>query len=209
MTAVARGDLPLVQSVLREGRASITTTDEDGYTALLGSMIYGHLSVALWLIEHGGASMTAVTNTGESVWDHLGIFWRRKSQETQARIAPALSALLRAMLVRGDPPPGYENQLSQSAESIELTQTVHEGVRQTVHEGVRLRARLPAYLAQRRALLDAHCPLLPPLRALVHGYEEPTTIEELWATGLGADPGPDASASTATQHLLFSARPCE
>jgi hypothetical protein len=34
--------------------------------------------------------------------------------------------------------------------------------------------------------LDAHCPLIPPLRALVHGYEEPTTTDELWATGLGA-----------------------
>jgi hypothetical protein len=52
-------------------------------------------------------------------------------------------------------------------------------------DGVRLRARLPAYLAQRRALLDAHCPLLPPLQDLVHGYEEPTTTDEIWATGLG------------------------
>jgi hypothetical protein len=32
--------------------------------------------------------------------------------------------------------------------------------------------------------LDAHCPLLAPLRDLVHGYEEPTTTDELWATGL-------------------------
>jgi hypothetical protein len=36
-----------------------------------------------------------------------------------------------------------------------------------VQDGARLRARLPAYLAQRRALLDAHCSLLPPLQALV------------------------------------------
>jgi hypothetical protein len=57
-----------------------------------------------------------------------------------------------------------------------------------LQEGGRLRARLPAYLVQRRALLDEHCPLIAPLRALVHGYEEPTTTEELWATGLGADP---------------------
>jgi hypothetical protein len=53
-----------------------------------------------------------------------------------------------------------------------------------VQDGTRLRARLPAYLAQRRALVDAHCPLLPPLEDLVHGYNEPTTTEELWATGL-------------------------
>jgi hypothetical protein len=41
-----------------------------------------------------------------------------------------------------------------------------------VEEGARLRAGLPAYLAQRRALVSS--------------YEEPTTTEELWATGLGA-----------------------
>jgi hypothetical protein len=40
--------------------------------------------------------------------------------------------------------------------------------------------------AQRRALLDARFPLLPPLQDLVHDYEEPTTTDELWATGLGA-----------------------
>jgi hypothetical protein len=48
-----------------------------------------------------------------------------------------------------------------------------------VQEGARLRARLPAYLAQRRTLLDAHFPLLAPLRAIVTGYQEPI------ATGLG------------------------
>jgi hypothetical protein len=53
-----------------------------------------------------------------------------------------------------------------------------------LHEGVRLRARLPRSLAQRRALLDAHCPITAPLRALVYGYDIPTTTEELWDTGL-------------------------
>jgi hypothetical protein len=61
-----------------------------------------------------------------------------------------------------------------------------------VHEGTRLRARLPAFLVRWRALLDAHCPmLLPPLRALVHGYMELTTTEELWATGLALMPATD------------------
>jgi hypothetical protein len=61
-----------------------------------------------------------------------------------------------------------------------------------VEEGARLRAALPAYLAQRRALLDVHCPLLPPLRTMVYGYEEPTTTDEVWATGLGAAAPPRA-----------------
>jgi hypothetical protein len=56
-----------------------------------------------------------------------------------------------------------------------------------VQEGARLRARLPAYFLRRRALLDAHCPLLLlPLRDLMHGYMEVITTEEFWATGLGA-----------------------
>jgi hypothetical protein len=54
-----------------------------------------------------------------------------------------------------------------------------------MQDGARLRTRLLAYIAQRRAILDAHCSLLPPLRDLVHGYEEPTTTDELWAMGLG------------------------
>jgi hypothetical protein len=58
-----------------------------------------------------------------------------------------------------------------------------------VQEGARLRARLPAYLAHRRAYLNSRCPrisLLPGvLRTLIHGFEGPATTEELWATGLG------------------------
>jgi hypothetical protein len=58
-----------------------------------------------------------------------------------------------------------------------------------IEEGARLRARLPAYLARRRALLDEHCSLIPPLRALIRDYDpEPTTTDEIWATGLGAEP---------------------
>jgi hypothetical protein len=81
------------------------------------------------------------------------------------------------MLVRGDPPPELPEILSRSAATVEHAQIVREGVH------VRLRAWLPAYLALRRALLDAHCPLLLPL---VSSYEEPTTTEELRATGLSS-----------------------
>jgi hypothetical protein len=85
----------------------------------------------------------------------------------------ALTAMLRVMLMHGSPPES-------------LTAYMATPLQQIVQDGARLRARLPAYLARRRPLLDAHCPLLPPLRDLVHGYEEPTTTDELWATGLGA-----------------------
>jgi hypothetical protein len=83
--------------------------------------------------------------------------------------------LLRAMLLKIAPP-------------IYLVAEFGSWNKRLVEEGARLRARLPAYLVQRRALLDAHCPLLAPLRAIVTGYQEPTTTEELWATGIGTAP---------------------
>jgi hypothetical protein len=85
----------------------------------------------------------------------------------------ALTAMLRVMVLHGGPPDLLTAELAPPFQRI-------------VKDGARLRARLPAYLAQRRALVDAHCPLLPPLQDLVHGYEEPTTTDELGAMGLGA-----------------------
>jgi hypothetical protein len=58
-----------------------------------------------------------------------------------------------------------------------------------VQEGARLRARLPDYLIKRRQLLNEHCSLIVPLRDLVREYDpEPATTDEIWATGIGADP---------------------
>jgi hypothetical protein len=104
----------------------------------------------------------------------------------------ALTALLRVLVLRGVPPPALVELLSPEPARM-------------VQEGARLRARLPAYLVRRRALLDAHCPvLLPPLQALVLGYMELTTTEEIWATGLGADERPrvDDPDLNAQLHLL-------
>jgi hypothetical protein len=80
------------------------------------------------------------------------------------------------MVLKGVPPACYLLETSLSVENI-----------QVVKAGARIRMRLPAYLAQRRALVDEHSPLIAPLQALVCGYEEPTTTEELWATGLGEE----------------------
>jgi hypothetical protein len=84
----------------------------------------------------------------------------------------ALVSILRIMVLHGGPPKLLAANLTPP-------------FRQIVQDGARLLARLPAYLAQRRALLDAHCPLLPPLQDLMHGYEVPTTTDDLWSTGLG------------------------
>jgi hypothetical protein len=44
--------------------------------------------------------------------------------------------------------------------------------------------------------LDAYCPLILPLLALIRGYDpEPTTTGELWATGLGVAPSGGNAAS--------------
>jgi hypothetical protein len=85
----------------------------------------------------------------------------------------AVFALLRVMVLRGPPP-------------AELVTRMTKEIAQVVDDGARLTARLPAYLARRRALLDSYCPLIAPLQAIVIGYEMPTTTEELWAT-LGHD----------------------
>jgi hypothetical protein len=85
-----------------------------------------------------------------------------------------VTALLRVILLRDSPTPALAARLAP--EHL-----------QVVEEGHRLRAALPAYLESRHTLLDAHCPLLPELQALVHGYEEPTTTDEFWATGLGVN----------------------
>jgi hypothetical protein len=83
-----------------------------------------------------------------------------------------ITALLRVMVLQSSPP-------------TELTARLLPEHGLVAHEGARLRARLPAYLARRRALLDQSCSLIGPLQALVLGYEERTTTEELWNTGLG------------------------
>jgi ankyrin repeat protein len=184
--------LELIQYLLSsEGGVSITETDNDGNTALLlAAGIDCYPVMVQWLLEYGGAQITETNKYGCTVWtvepyaglpDFLRCAYVKKKGEyvsiddeyVPKKDIVALTAMLRVMVLHGGPPESLVAELAPPLQQI-------------VQEGARLRARLPAYLAQRRALLDAHCPLLPPLRDLVHGYEEPTTTDELWATGLGA-----------------------
>jgi hypothetical protein len=80
--------------------------------------------------------------------------------------------VLRVMVLHGGPPESFVEDLAPPLEQI-------------VQDGARLRAKLPAYLTRRRALIKSNCPLLPSLQDLVHSYEEPTTTDDLWATKLG------------------------
>jgi hypothetical protein len=199
LDAALWGSLELLQFLLSsEGGASITETDDWGNNALLLAAGYDCQPIMVqWLLEYGGAQITDTDNEGASVWtvelnldkslgnslqvmlisayakDDNGEYVSIDGDYTQTEDTLEMTAMLRVMLLHGAPPES-------------LTKELAPPFQRTVQDGGRLRARLPAYMAQRRALLDAHCPLLPPLRNLVHGYEEPTTTDELWATGLGS-----------------------
>jgi hypothetical protein len=190
--AALGGSLEVIQYFLSsEGGASITETDNTGNTALLFAA-GGSPTVVQWLLEYGGAQITDTDDNGASVWtvNREGGNLQNLLEDAYSKgddgkyvfidgeFVPVgdtagITAMLRVMVLHGGPPDSLIKDLAPPFQQI-------------VQDGARLRARLPAYLAQRRALLDAHCLLLPPLRDLVHGYDEPTTTDELWATGLGS-----------------------
>jgi hypothetical protein len=194
LEAAQNGSLEVVKYLLSsEGGASITETDNKGNTALL--LAAGNRSgffwwTVQWLLEYGGAQISDTNNEGDKVWSSNQVYGLlnllkcayKKGDDGEyvsidgeyvpGRGVLTFSTVLRVMVLHGGPPASLTNDLAPPLQRI-------------VQDGARLRARLPAYLTQRHALIDAHCPLLPPLRDIVHGYEEPTTTDELWATGLG------------------------
>jgi hypothetical protein len=174
--AAGLGYLAVVRCLVEKG-ARIGAVNFLGNTALLESALHGRYTTVQYLLEEADANMDDVNNDGVNVWDmlvqNLEDAANDDGEEGVEDDLQPLTGLLRVMVLRGAPPPALVALLSPEPARV-------------VQEGARLRARLPVYLVRRRALLDAHCPvLLPPLRALVHGYMELTTIEELWATGLG------------------------
>jgi hypothetical protein len=167
--AASKGHFDVVKLCCDELQADISHEDDEGYCALTLAVMAGMLSTVQYLLEFGGADITQTTADGQSVWDLL------PGDDTEEDAFAAMTSLLRVMVLNGDPPEGTADRL-------------YSEHGQVVKAGARLRARLPAHLARGRALLDAHCPLIAPLRALVHSYEAPLTTEEAWATGLDADP---------------------
>jgi hypothetical protein len=193
LNAACDGSLEVVQYLLSsEGGASISETDDDGNTALLCAGMRSKFSIVQWLLEYGGAQITDVNNEERSLWTRsqrrdcsVGVLLRHAYENKKGKhvfingkFVPCkyileVKAMLRVMVLHGAPPESVAEGLAPPLQRI-------------VQDGARLRAWLPSYLTQRRAVVDAHCPLLPPLRDLVRGYEEPTTTDELWATELGA-----------------------
>jgi hypothetical protein len=174
--AVIFGKTSIVEWLLAESGATVSDVSGiRGFTALLIAAschnFPRHFATVQWLLEHGGADIANTNPDGRTVWDLL---WKHfaANAHTGYAAAASLTPLLRVMVLQGAPP-------------VDLVAQMHPQHSQVAEEGTRLRARLPAYLARRRALLAEHTSLIAPLRALVSGYEEPTTTEELWATGLG------------------------
>jgi hypothetical protein len=166
-TAVARGNIPVIAKYIEESSGCIG--DATGGNMLLGAAHWRQLYVMLYLLKHG-ASMTGTTPAGLTIWDVLeskGLLHLLPMQSSVATIA--LRSILRTLALRGAPP-------------SELVARLSPEVTLLVREGARLRAQLPEYLAQRRVLLDAHCPLIAPLQVLVLGYEKPITDDEIWST---------------------------
>jgi hypothetical protein len=178
MVAARRGTLAMVRCLVQLG-AEVGATNANGDTALLGSAGSGRYATTRYLLEQAGANMEDVNNDGATVWDLLMGHLEKPNRRSEVEDTESLTALLRVMVLRGVPPPALVALLSPEPARV-------------VQEGARLRARLPAYLAHRRAYLDLRCPhisVLPGvLQALIYGFEGPATTEELWATGLGTAP---------------------
>jgi hypothetical protein len=176
MVAAWNGRLAVVQCLV-ELSAEIGAIDIFGDTAFLVSALNGRFKIVQYLLDEAGANMDDVNSDGENIWDMLMRHFEELEDDGEEDPDPmARTGLLRVLVLRGAPPPALVALLSPESARV-------------VQEGARLRARLPAYLAHRRAYLDSRCPrisLLPGvLRALIYGFEGPATTEELWATGLG------------------------
>jgi hypothetical protein len=166
--------LAIVCFVLELG-ARVGAVDNTGDTALLVCACCGRYSTMQFMLKEEGANVEDVNIIGENIWDklieHFGGLEVYNKVETDTA---AMISLLRVMVLRGALLDALVAQLSPEPARV-------------VRGGAQLRARFPAHLVRPRALLDVHCPvLLPPLRALVHGYTELTTTEEIWATRVGA-----------------------
>jgi hypothetical protein len=159
--AACDGNLELAKWLLSAGGASITERNNRGNSALLLAAYRGHFAAAQWLLEEGGASIHETNAAGETVWSVLKL---------QGADANALASPLKVMVLLADAPPDFVAQLSP----------VHA---ELATRGRQLRAQLPSFLEQQRALVVAHCPLPADLQPIVYGLAMPIA-EDMWTDGL-------------------------
>ena len=135
--------------------------------AALGAYYRGycrsHLGLVQWLLENGVSSITETTDDS-----HATMVWNMLTIENAG--AAELSSLLKVMVMLADAPAYFIAKLSPQHAELAM-------------RGRQLRAQLPAYVEQQRALVLAHCPLPAVLQPLVAAYAA-TTPEDMWMDGL-------------------------
>lgn len=146
-----------------------TNASDCFYTARSQALLFAaenvHLTTVSWLLsDEGGAKITEKDSKGDTVWVLLE---RSGLHELDAA---EMASLLRVMLLLSDAPTEFHRRSKPQHARI-------------IDEGQQLRARLPAYLTQQRALITDHSTLPAVLQPLVAGYAAPTP-EDLWADGL-------------------------
>jgi hypothetical protein len=171
--AAKRGDLAIVKRMLSEGH-DVNEKDANGMTALLYSA-QGSFTLMEWLLTAGGARITDENQFGGTVWHILrGVLRKNISREnfalTRVRADDdAICSLLKVMVLLDDAPPSFTAVLSTTLQEVAA-------------KGKQLRAHLPAYIEQQRALLSANCPLPVVLQPLLAAYTAPTP-EDMWTDG--------------------------
>ena len=167
LSAAGGGSLQVLQWLLAEGGATIGESDNRGNTALLNAAYSGHLTLVQWLLAEGGATIGESSNRDDTLWSIMStrVVFRN------ADIAAALSSFLRVALLLNGPPATFINHLLPEHQLL-------------VTEGNRIRAALPRFQEQRRALVHQHCPLIHPLVQLVLHLSEPDNAD-MWTAGIG------------------------
>jgi ankyrin repeat protein len=91
--------LPTLIWLLKEGSACSTDRSaRDGYSVLMIAAINVRMVTCQWLLEHGGADIMDVTNTGQTIWDMLAFDFIYEANSAE------VTALLRVMVLKENPP---------------------------------------------------------------------------------------------------------
>jgi hypothetical protein len=151
--------------------ANVAAVSTLGDTALIASISMYHFRTARYLIEEAGANTNDCDMHNISLWELLLVYMAKVTRGDIVELDPsALTALLRVMVLHSVP-------------HVLMHKLIMLPERKYILEmGAKVRAALPAYLAQRRALLYNYTLLIAPLQIIVDDYMELTTTDELWDT---------------------------